>query len=251
MLIMIYDDFIALLKRAENSNLNVITNSEEFSYYENQLDTYLDSYFNSCGQQRQYEILKARSLGYKLEEIGNRYKITRERVRQIIDNVLSKIRNPQIIEGNQHLRNLYSFLYGIGEYDIKSFIYYLFPKKHVVLLIISNDLYKKSLGYEKEQKKIEIKKQKQTESKKRAELRSQQKFAEKKEMIRLIKLCVINGDYEYATLGSIADSIMDDYTGKNRYQTSNRLTWSKLMEVIIEMQQKNKLKRRYGKFIIE
>ena len=240
MILMVYEDFIQMINRAKkNDSRDASVDTEAFPLYLEQVDMYLDSYFQENNTKRNYEILKARAQGYTLEELGEKYGgVTRERMRQIIGSVLAKLRSPSIVQGNKHLRNLFSFLCGIGEVDIMGFIYYLFPKKHVLLLIISDDLFNKSIRFEKELRDVEVKAKRKKEMKK--------PFSSNEEIKEAIRKYFRYN--QAASFNEIADTIMSN---TNFYHFTGRVTWNKIMDVLFEMREEGEITRVYGKLTIK
>ena len=174
----------------------------------------------------------------RYEELGKRFGgVTRERIRQIIGSVLAKLRSPSIIQGNRHLRNLFSFLCSIGEADILGFIYFLFPIKHVLLLIISDDLFNKSLEFEKELKGVKVK----TTVKKKPKI----PFSSNKEIKESIRKYFRYN--QASSLNEVADTILSN---TNFYKFKGRITWNKIMDVLLEMSEDGEISRVYGKLAI-
>lgn len=148
---MVYNDFLSLLSRAINRDSKDDSfDVESFLHYEKQINQYLDNYFSFEVSEQHYKILQSRLKGYTLDEIGLQFQISRQRVNQILEKELDKLRDPAFIQENTNLRNLFSFLCGIGEAEIIGFIHFLVPKKHILLFVISDTLFKKSLDFEKQ-----------------------------------------------------------------------------------------------------
>ena len=241
---MVYEEFLSLLDRAKQlDSRETSVDSEAFPFYLAQIDSHLDAYFDSYINDRAYDILKSRSLGYTLEEIGNHYEITRERVRQIISNALTKLRDPKIVEGNVHLRSVFSLLCGIGEAEIIDFLYYLLPKKHILLLIISDDLYKESINFEKRLKELEFK-----ERKKKERVAKRVKFSPDDEIKKALRLFLKHRSFTSMT--EIADEFVEEYQNGNKYQLTGKVTWNKAIELLYEMQHDGEIGRKYGKITL-
>ena len=245
---MIYDDFTLMLERAKKHECagNSI-DVDSFCFYIDKINGFLESYFESNDTERNYGILKGRASGASLEELGKRYGLSRQRTNQIIIATLSKLRSPHLVQGNVYLNNLFTFLCNIGEAEIMDFIYFLVPQKHVLLIIISGDLFKKSLEFEKEFKSAKAKEEK---PKKRRETRViKTPFCSEKEIKHVIER-YLDKHRNLTTLNEIADGLMDDYGNQMICGLSGRITWDKIMDVLTEMYIDGEISRTFGKLVI-
>ena len=228
---MIYNEFLSLLERGKKGDSFCNTfDSEAYSDYLDRVNTYLDSYFTSkASNMSTYDLLRRRAQGSTLDEIGKTYHLTRERIRQKLAKALEKLRDPYVIEGNKDLKGLFSFLVGIGEGEIMTFLFYLFPKKHVLLLIISDELYKQSFQFEKFLKGT-TKKVRKPKTKSKSPRASDESCVKGiKEFIQRTPNC----PYSFST---IADILVEDYHDKNTYGFDGRVTWNRIMTVLYDME---------------
>ena len=198
---MIYEDFLQVLKNAKNNNCSS-GNDEDYSSYLEQVDNYLNNYFSNEKLKKSFGVIKSRAAGKTLEEIGCELGVTRERVRQIITKTLIKLRDKYHIERNHNLKSMYSFLCSIGEIDIFGFMEYLIPKKHVLLMIINDDLYKKSIKEDVTQK---MKEKAKKPKKKRPKTKVISNIDYKTAILRLLKRSYIG----FGSLIEIADYLIE------------------------------------------
>ena len=242
---MVYQEFLSILNRAkQNSSTSNAADIELFHFYLEKVDGFLDEYFVGKNK-RNYEILKDRAKGMSFEEIGKRHNLSRQRINQIIVTLLTRVRNPQLVQGSKPLNGLFTLLCNIGEADIMSFIYYLIPLKHVLLIVLSDDLFEKSIQFEKALRDIEIHKAKKNKPK------GIKKHFASDEEIRRITREYLSTHYCTTSLKDIADALMEDYNTANKYRPSGIIAWNRIMDVLVEMQSDGEIKRSYGKLTIE
>lgn len=226
---MIYNDFINLLKRAEILESPIGKDSvdpEAYPMVLKPLEASLDHYFNN-GKERQCAILKKRMKGETYEEIGSSYNLTRERIRQIIDRTLKELRDPNHIESNKDLSDFYSRLCQLGPGEIKAFLYWLIPQKHIILLIVGEEWYKYALQFEKFIHK---------NAKRKTPAKPRDKLAKEKDIRDGIKRFLSSHDSCHLSFSHLADFLVENYKTRNTYGFTAKVTWNGVLTALYDME---------------
>ena len=232
---MIYNDFLLIYKISEETDAkDSPIDIEAFASYLKQIDEYLDSYFEKYYKQQTYTILKERAKGKALQEIGRDFNLSRERIRQIIASTIKKFKNPRSVEMRHELYNLFYLLCEIGTGELRSFFDYLASKKHVLVLIIDDILYKQSL----KNIKPSIKKERAIIS-----------FAPDNEIKDYIVKTLKTNKSKCGSIIDIANIIESDYR-KNRNLFSGKITWLKIIDIAYDMLNKKEIIKVNSKYIV-
>ncbi len=243
---MIYEEFITLFNRSKQIDSGYMSvDMESFQFYLTKINCFLDKYFEEKRDLRCYELLKDRAQGKTFKELGDKYNLSRQRINQIVTSALSKLRSPLIVQGNSYLNGIFTLLCSIGETEIMKFIYYLISSKHVLLLIISDDLFKKSLQFERVMKEVDIKRVKKSKPR-----QIKKRFCDDEEIKKAARK-FLRTHYGTNSLREIADYLMKDYNEENDYGFSGKVSWEMIMNVLYEMQDDGEIKRSYGKLALE
>lgn len=228
---MIYKDFIAILNRSRALNSdNQFVDEASFEILLPQIDGYLNTYFEKKKKQRSLDILQMRAMGFTLDEIGQRYNLTRERIRQVINSTLVKLTNQKFIETNPELASLYSLLCGLGESDLAPFLSYLEQSKHVLSYIIGP--------------KYRQAKRKNTNR----HLKKREPLANRKEIEQALIL-FIKQRCGYKTLFDISTSFEKEWR-KNKNLFSGNITWNQIMDTLLLLVEQEKIIKRNNTYVL-
>lgn len=227
---MVHEEFLQLLSKVEGKESGSY-DIDAFDIYLDKINGFLDEFFSNPKYSKTYSMLKQKAEGLTLQDIGKEYGITRERVRQIIGKTISKMNNSSIVEGNPSLRNMFSFLCGIGESEINEFISFLKTKNHILLLI---------LGIKSGVKKPKPKQYKKKELK---------PFASNREIQQALILFISEHTF-FHTLIDIVNAFENETRKKDSY-LSGRITWHKILTILIEMNENQIIEYKSGKYILK
>ena len=228
---MIYDDFLLELNKTEFADSQeLLFDRESFENYIFQIDNYLYSYFYDGKSLDNFAMLKSLASGKTIKEISNEYSLSQERIRQIVTKTISKINIAGIVERNKHLYSAFYLLCSIGSSELYSFLVYLISKQHVLVLILKKILlqkgFKQLLLFDKEKHITR-------------ELKPREKFAPDEEIKKVLKDYYFYSGMNAIQINAVATFLEDDYKSINRHNFSGKVTWNKIVDLLVQMKNEN------------
>lgn len=228
---MIYDDFLLELNKTEFADSQkLLFDRESFENYIFQIDNCLYAYFSDERSLDKFIMLKSLASGKTIKEISNEHSLSQERIRQIVTKTISKINIAGIIERNKHLYTAFYLLCSIGSSELYSFLVYLISKHHVLVLILKKILLQKGFNqlllFDKEKHIAR-------------DLKPREKFAPDKEIKRVLLKYYFHPGIKISDIDRIATFLEDDYKSINRHNFSGKVTWNKIVDLLLQMKNEN------------
>ena len=228
---MVYSEFLLELDKSTKTDSSGFQIDEEtFRGYISQINNFLFKYVKDKRLSTEFEMLKSLANRKTLEEVGKEYSLTRERIRQITSKVIAKINSEGIVERDDNLNSLFHFLCGIGNFELRHFMEFLINEHHALSFILKEPLKQKGFGHffyqGKPNNSVVIKK-------------PREKFAPDEEIEKVLRNYYFYSGMNAIQINAAATFLENDYKNKNSYRFSGKITWNKIVDLLVKMKNEN------------